>query len=192
MKIYTVKPDSNFRLMYPEEAVYESDDWEFKCKPLAGKLPLHFEAYFNEKSDKPFPDIAWIGMNTFAFRADVATELVEILEESGELLPFKVDGDIWYCLNVLQKSESSVDPEKSSYEINDGETRFGLKQPAFIVKNLPKSPLFKIREDNYTNIYCLDHRSSESDIVNNFFCAVAAHAYTGVKFEEVFNDESDR
>jgi hypothetical protein len=80
MKIYTVQPDSSFRLMFPEDSVYDSDDWEFKCEPLAGKLPLHFEAYFSDKNDKPIPDIAWIGMSTFAFREDVATELLDILE----------------------------------------------------------------------------------------------------------------
>jgi hypothetical protein len=187
MKIYAVKPDSNFRLMYPEDTVYDSDDWEFKCESLAGKLPLHFQAYFSEKSDKPFPDIAWIGMSTFAFRADVATELVEMLEDCGELLPFKVDGNTWYCLNVLQKSENSINPEKSTFEIEDGETKFGLKKPAFIIENLPKSALFKIKEDNYTNIYCIDRRITENDIINNFFCAIAAHGYTGIKFEEAFN-----
>tara|TARA_R110002072_G_scaffold271474_2_gene431487 strand:- start:21133 stop:21699 length:567 start_codon:yes stop_codon:yes gene_type:complete len=186
MKIYAVKPDSSFRLMFPEDSVYDSDDWEFKCESLAGKLPLHFDAYFSDSNDKPIPDIAWIGMNTFAFRDDVAAELLDILEEAGELLPFKIGGQQWYCLNVLNKSDDVIDYEKSKYEIEDGEVRFGLKTPAFKLDRLPQSPLFKIKDDNYTTIYCADKRETEEDVMNNFFCAIAGHEYTGIKFEEVF------
>jgi hypothetical protein len=182
MKIYAVKPDSNFRLMFPEGEVYDSDDWEFKCKPLAGKLPLHFKASFSEASEKPLPDIAWIGMSTLAFRKDVAEELLDILESSGELLPFTVDGEQWYCFNTLSHSDNAVDVENSGYEVDDGETRFGLKSPSFIEPNLPKTSLFKIKDDNYTNILCADRR--EDEVINNFFCAIAAHEYTGIKFTE--------
>jgi len=186
MKIYAVKPDSSFRLMFPEDSVYDSDDWEFKCEPLAGKLPLHFEAYFSDSNDKPLPDIAWIGMNTFAFRDDVATELLDILEESGELLPFKIGDQQWYCFNVLQKSDDAIDHEKSKYEVEEEGMRFGLKTPAFRLDKLPRSPLFKIKDDNYTTTYCADNRETEEDVMNNFFCAIAGHGYTGIKFEEVF------
>ncbi len=186
MKIYAVKPDSSFRMMFPEDSVYDSEHWEFKCNSLAGKLPLHFKAYLSDKQEKPVPDIAWLGMSTFAFREDVANELLDILEESGELLPFTVDGEQWYCFNVLQHSDNSIDPEKSKYEIDDGEMRFGLTTPAFKLENLPKSPLFKIKEDNYTTTFCTDIRDTEDDVLNNFFCAIAGHGYTGVKFEEVF------
>lgn len=185
MKIYTVKPDSDFRLLFPEDSVYDSDDWEFKCEPLAGKLPLHFTAYFSEASNKPFPDIAWLGMSTFAFREDVATELLDILEEAGELLPFKVGGNIWYCFNILSHTNNAVDQENSRYEIDDGESRFGLAKPAFVVDNLPESSLFKIKEDNYTLTYCVDRRGADENVLGNFFCAIAAGEYTGVKFEEV-------
>ncbi|WP_444996672.1 hypothetical protein [Aliikangiella sp. IMCC44359] len=184
MKIYNVKPDANYRLLFPEETVYKSDLWEFKCQPLAGRLPLHFKAQFSDRDDAPLPDIAWIGMSTFAFRRDVADELAHILEPSGELLPFTVDGEQWYCFNVLSHSDNAVDIENSSFEIDDGETRFGLKKPCFIEANLPKTSLFKIKEDNYTNILCVDRREPEEEVLNNFFCAIAAHKFTGIKFTE--------
>lgn len=186
MKIYAVKPDSGFKMMFPEDSVYDSEDWEFKCESLAGKLPLHFKAYFSEENEKPIPDIAWLGMSTFAFRDDVATEILDILEESGELLPFTVNGEQWHCFNLLQNSDNAIDFEESKYEIEDGEMRFGLKAPAFILENLPNSSLFKIKDDNYTMTYCVDNRETEEDVLNNFFCAVSGHGYTGVKFEEVF------
>ena len=56
--------------------------------------------------------------------------------------------------------------------------------PSFNEKNLPKTPLFKIKDDNYTNILCIDRREPEEEVINNFFCAVAAHKYTGIKFIE--------
>ena len=185
MKIYAVDPDLDFRLIYPEDKVYQSENWAFNCQSLAGKLPLHFSAYLSDKSDKPLPDIAWIGMLTFAFRADVAEELLDILESSGELLPFTLNDEQWYVYNVLSNSTDAVDVENSQYEIDDGETRFGLKKPKFIEKNLPRTSLFKIKEDNFSNIYCIDKRESDSDVLDNFYCAVAAKGYTGVKFTEI-------
>jgi hypothetical protein len=186
MKIYAVKPDSNYRLMFPEDSIYDSEHWEFKCESLAGKLPLHFEAYFSDKNNKPIPDIAWIGMKTFAFREEVATELLDILEESGELLPFKVYDQQWYCFNVLKKADSAIDHEKSKYEVEEDGMRFGLKEAAFITDKLPESPLFKIQDDNYTTTYCIDKRESDEEVLNNFFCAVSRHGYTGLKFEDIY------
>ena len=74
MKIYAIQPNPNFALLYPEDSVYRSENWNFKAESLAGILPLHFSAYFSKKSKDPLPDIAWIGMSTFAFRDDVATD----------------------------------------------------------------------------------------------------------------------
>lgn len=188
MKIYAVKPDTDYRLMFPEDDVYDMDEWEFKGESLVGKLPKQFTAYFKEGSDKPLPDIAWIGMLTFAFRRDVAGELSEILEAAGELLPFTVDGEIWYCYNVLTSTEA-LDPDKCDYEIVQGNTRMGLKSYAFDPARLPESSLFKIPQDNHTTMFCVDRRENDEQVLGNFFCAVAAHGYTGVKFEEVFSDE---
>lgn len=185
MNIYIIKPDSDFRMMFPEDSVYDSDFWEFKCEPLAGKLPLHFEAYFSESNNKPLPDIAWLGMSTFAFRDDVACGILDILEDAGELLPFTVDGEQWYCFNVLTKADNAINHEKSKYEIEDGEIFFGLKKPVFIPERLPASSIFKIKDDNYTMTYCIDKRETEDDVLKNFFCAVAGNGYTGIKFEEI-------
>ena len=152
MKIYAVKPDTNYRFMYPEDETYDSEFWEFKCTELVNKLPKKFNAYFSEKSDKPKPDIAFIGMLTFAFRGEVADALADILEEAGELLPFYVDDELWYCLNVL-KSADAVDEDKSTYEIVEGPIKMGLKDIVFDVSKLPEGSLFKIPSDNYTTIY---------------------------------------
>lgn len=186
MKIYSVTPDTNYKLLFPEDGVYDSVFWEFNAQPLAGKLPLHFSAYFKEKSDKPIPDVAWMGMLTFAFRADVATALLDILEPHGELLPCKVEGEVWYVYNVL--SVAKVDVTRSSYEVDDGVNRFGLIKPHFLLEDLREKSIFKIEEDNYSATYSIDDRSTDDSILSSLFCAISAHGYTGLKFNTVFDD----
>lgn len=187
MKIYKLKPDTDYRFMYPEDTVYNSDSFEFKCELLADKLP-QFEAYFDKNSDKPTADIAYLGMSTFALKREVADTMADILEDSAELLPFTVNGDVWYCLNVTNKSDA-LDVEKSKFKINKGDIKIGLTEPFFDEKKLPKPSLFKIIEDNYTEIYCVDKRDTDDDVLNNFFCALQASKYKGIKFEEIFSTE---
>ena len=189
MKIYSVKPDTDYRLMFPEDEVYDADEWEFKCQSLLGKIKTPFTAYFKEKSDKPLPDIAWIGMLTFAFREDVAEALCEILEASGELIPFTVDDELWYCYNVTTSSDA-LDPDKCEYEIVSGDVRMGLKSFVFDPEKLPESSIFKIPQDNHTTMFCVDRRDNDEQVLGNFFCAVAGNGFTGVKFEEVFSDDN--
>ena len=187
MKVYAVKPDANYRFMYPEDKVYRSEHWKFKCKPLIEILPKQFSAYFDKNSNEPKPDIAFIGMLTFAFREEVADALADILEEAGELLPFYVDDELWYCFNAL-KSADAVDEDKSTFEIVEGPIKMGLKEIVFNTDMLPDGSLFKIPTDNYTTIYCADRRGSDEEVLDNFFCAVAANEFTGIKFEEVYDD----
>lgn len=185
MKVYIVKPDSYYRFIFPEDDVYESEFWEFKANELAGKLPLHFKASLDDKVEDPIPDIAWLGMSTFAFREDVAEFLIDILETSGEMLPFTLEGEQWYCLNVLQKADDALDTDKSEYEYNEGGIKFGLKNIVLSADKLPASGLFKIKGDNYTTTFCVDDQSSAEGVLGSFFCAVASAKFTGVKFEEV-------
>lgn len=129
MKIYLLKPDTKYKLMYPEDSVFKSEDWEFNCEDLVDKIP-QFQAYFDKKSDKEIPDIAYIGMSTFAFRHDVATELVDLLEMSSELLPFYVDDELWYLLNV-RECVDALDDENSKYKINNGKVKLHLVDYVF-------------------------------------------------------------
>jgi hypothetical protein len=186
MKIHLLKPDMTYRLMYPEDSVYESEGWEFDCTEIVEWLP-QFQAYFDKRSEKPLPDIAYIGMSTFAFREDVAAELVDILEDSCELLPFYVEGELWYLLNV-RKCIDALDSERSKYKINDGKIKLHLTEYYFEASKLDGATIFKIPNDNKTQIFCVDQRDTDEQVLNNLFCAVSAHKYTGIKFEEVFSD----
>lgn len=192
MNIYRLKPDTKYRLMYPEDKVYDSDLWEFKAQPLIEKLPLNFTGYFSKGSDVdyPKPDIAYLGMSTFALRGDVADTLAEdILEPAGELLPFTVDGELWYCLNVTECApQDALDKSRSRYEIEKNGLQINLLQGAFNPEILPNTSLFKMPHDNYTDIYCANRQDLDEDVMGNFFAAVAAHGYTGLEFIEVYTD----
>jgi len=189
MKIYTVNPDTNYRFIFPEESVYAAQNWKFVGEPLVKILPKQFKAHYKLNSKKPIPDIALLGMRAFAFREEVATELSEILEEAGEVLPFWIDDELWYFLNILDISEDSLVEDKCEYEVDDEESRFGLIKWYFDTSKIKSKSLFKIPNDNFTFTYCIDRRGSDEEVMSNFFCAVAAHGYTGLEFEEVFSDE---
>lgn len=190
MKIYEVKPDTSYGFLYPEDKIYKSEEWNFNGKPLVEVLPKTFNAWFDTKDNDPIPDIAYMGMMTFAFRKDVGTELADIIEAAGEAHPFYVGDELWYCLNVTTIADDAVDEKNSTYEVDEGDMKFGLIKPAFNIDKIPKSSsLFKVPNDNFTTIYCADRRDTDEDVLNNFFCAVAGHKYTGVKFVEVYDSE---
>ena len=186
MKVYIIKPDTNFRFLFPDEDVYYSEYWEFKCRELAGKLPK-FQAEFDKKSDNPIPDIACLGMTTLAFSKEAATELVYILEDAGELLPFYVGEDLWYCYNIT-KSIDALDEEKTTFKIFDGVNKMFPNNYVFKDDLLSESTIFKIPTDNFTDIFCVDRRDTDDQVMNNFFCAIAYHGYTGIEFEEVYSN----
>ncbi len=187
MVLYKVNPDVDYRFLYPATNVLESDVWQFKCNPLAGRL-RQFEAFFDKDSDKPIPDIAYIGASTFAFNSDVSRELVDILERAGEVLPFFVDGKTWYCLNVLE-SLNALDEESSIYTIKDNGFELDIQEYVFHIERFSDSSLFKIPSDNQTDIFCVDRRETDEQVLSNFFCAVAAHSFTGLEFEVVCSEE---
>lgn len=183
MKIYKLRPDTKFRLMYPEADVFHSELWSFHGETLAGKL-MNFNAHFEKGSDEPIPDIAYLGMATFAFKEEIAEELADILENIGELLPFKVDDQTWYALNVTNLIDA-LDEDNSTYLINTGDIKLNLVKFSFFQEKLTDTNIFKIPQDNYTEIFCCDNRNSDEAILNNLFCAVSAKGYTGMVFEEV-------
>lgn len=89
-----------------------------------------FQSYFDAEKGKPIPDIAYLGMATFAFKRDVAEKMTEMLEAAGEMLPFYCGDDLWYCLNVL-KVYDALDESKLEDEYGDGTIKLNLKKCFF-------------------------------------------------------------
>ena len=89
------------------------------------------------------------------------------MEAAGELLPFWVDGQLWYCWNVL-KTADAIDSDASKWLATEP-VRVGLQKPIFIPSKLPKTSIFKTPTDNYSKIYCIDRRENDEQY-NKFLC----------------------
>ncbi len=185
MKIYKLRPNTDYKMIFPVDS-FPRGVMSFKGKPIIDSFKKEFQAKYSD-DDKPIPDIAYLGMVTYAFKMDAANDLADILEESGEALPIYVGEDVWYALNITTTSDA-LDRDKSEFEMDDGTIKRMPKKFVFDTSKLPDTTLFKIPDDNFTDVFCIDRRSSDEEVLNNFFCAVSGHNLTGLEFEEVFSD----
>jgi len=183
--IYRITPDVNhFKVIFPDDKELRDPDlWKSDCQSKETTL-IRFNAHYNDERDKPIGDftaVNWLGL---AVRDVVANELTEILEKSGELLPFHVGDDLWYYYNVMRKVEGFLNKEESTF-LTPG-LNIGLKKAVFNREKLPKrSCIFKTPEDRFQGTYVLDSRADDRDVLANFFCAVHAHGFKGLEFEEM-------
>lgn len=183
--IYKITPNVNhYRVIFPDsEALCEPDLWKPDGSPKESAL-INFSAHYNQEKKTPIGDITAINLQGLAIKEHVANELVEIFENSGELLPFYVGDENWYFYNVTRIIEGFLDVEMSTFMLPA--LNIGLQRAVFKKEKLPKhSCIFKIPEDRFEGTYVLDSRINDRDISLNLFCALQAHGFTGLNFEEV-------
>lgn len=183
--IYKITPDvNNYRTIFPDdESLCEPDLWKPNCQSKESTL-LNFNAHYNQETDTPLGDFTAINLLGLAIQDSVANELAQLLEASGELLPFFVGNDTWYYYNVTRQEAGILDIEKSAFMVP--ELNIGLQKAVFVQDKLPKrSCIFKIPEDRFEGTYILDSRLDDKDIMSNLFCAVQAHNFKGLIFEEI-------
>lgn len=183
--IYKITPDvRNYRTIFPDdENLCEPDLWKPNCQSKESVL-LNFSAHYNQDTDTPIGDFSVINLMGLAVRDSVADELSDLFESSGELLPFTVDCDTWYYYNITKQVAGLLDLEKSTFMIPG--PNIGLQKAVFLKDKLPKrSCIFKIAEDRFEGTYVLDSRADDKDVMSNLFCAVQAHNFKGITFEEV-------
>ena len=183
--IYKITPDVNhYRVIFPDsEALCEPGLW--KSDGLSKEsILINFSAHYNNEKETPLGDFTAINLQGLAIRDHVANELAEIFEDSGELLPFYVGDDNWYFYNVTRKIEGVLDVEMSTFMLPS--LNIGLQKMVFKKEKLPKhSCIFKMPEDRFEGTYVLDSRINDRDVSLNLFCALQAHGFTGLSFEEV-------
>lgn len=184
MKIYRLRPNTDYKMIFPVDS-FPKGVMSFKGKPIVEDFKKGFQAKYGD-DDKPVPDIAYLGMVTYAFKMEAANNLADILEQAGEALPIYIGEEVWYALNITTISEA-LDRDKSEFEMNDGKIKKIPNKFVFDINKLPNTSLFKIPDDNFTDVFCIDRRSGDAEILNNFFCAVSGHNLTGLEFEEVFS-----
>ncbi|CAM4417880.1 hypothetical protein [Pseudoalteromonas ostreae] len=183
--IYRITPDVNrYRVIFPDsEALCEPELWRPDCRSKESTL-LNFSAHYNKDKDTPLGDFTAINLLGLAIRDTAANELAELLEASGELLPFYVGEDNWYYYNVTRKEEGMLDLEASTFMLPG--LNIGLQTAVFKSDKLPKSScIFKIPEDRFESTYVFDSRANDKNIALSLYCALQAHGFSGLTFEEV-------
>lgn len=183
--IYKITPDVNhYRVIFPDdETLCESELWKPNTSTKESTL-INFSAHYNNEKETPIGDMTAINLQGLAIRDHVANELAEIFEDSGELLPFHVGDDNWYFYNVTRKIEGILNVEMSTFMLPS--LNIGLQKAVFKKEKLPKhSCIFKMPEDLFEGTYVFDSRVNDKDITLNLFCALQAHGFTGLSFEEV-------
>ncbi|MCK8118999.1 MULTISPECIES: hypothetical protein [Pseudoalteromonas] len=183
--IYKITPNVNhYRVIFPDsESLCEPDLWKPDGSSKESTL-INFSAHYNQEKKTPIGDITAINLQGLAIKEHVANELADIFEDSGELLPFYVGDENWYFYNVTRTIRGFLDVEMSTFMLPG--LNIGLQKAVFKKEKLPKhSCIFKIPEDRFEGTYVLDSRVSDRDISLNLFCALQAHGFTGLSFEEV-------
>jgi len=183
--IYKITPNVNhYRVIFPDsEALCEPDLWKPDGSSKESTL-INFSAHYNQEKKTPIRDITSINLQGLAIREHVANELADIFESSGELLPFYVGDDNWYFYNITRKIEGILDVEMSTFMLPG--LNIGLQKAVFKKEKLPKhSCIFKMPEDRFEGTYVFDSRLNDRDVSLNLFCALQAHGFTGLSFEEV-------
>lgn len=184
--------DKNFdyRPIHPERSLTRKVRWKFSAKPMVDKLPpMSFIGQFDKKDrKKPVPDIALMGCRTYAFNEKATELLAPILHRAGEIIPFEVEGDTWYLLNVLESLDQAFDPDRSMAEMtmSDG-TLVEVFHYVFRPEHLSDSPLFKVPNDGHQNIFFADRKDTEQQRRSHFMQIVTDHGLTGLEFKKVFS-----
>lgn len=70
---------------------------------------------------------------------------------------------------MSQTTDDVINPGNLHYEMEEESIQFGLKTSHFISGNVPKSPLLKINEDNYTMTFVINDQHAADSVINNFF-----------------------
>lgn len=190
MDIYRIDQDYDFKPLYPEEAVTDEKDWEFFAQSVVDIFPPRsFKGEFDEEDRKlPIPDIAIMGSNTYAFSEKATELLAPILNRAGEVIPFHVEAETWYLLNVMESLDKAFDRANSAAEMEamDG-SLVSIQRYAFFPEHLTDSALFKIPDDGNLHIFCADRRDTEEQRRSNFFQIVQENGLTGLDFKKVFS-----
>ena len=122
----------------------------------------------------------WGGL-AFVLGTTVPEDVRETLRISGELLPVMLDGveleylHVTHVCNVVDKSQTEWDDEED-------ETSDAL---AFFVHRLPAVPLFRVPENNASQLFC-----SQGYGEFDFKSLVEARGLTGLLFREAWNTDA--
>lgn len=167
MKIFSITPQYDaYKSFVPKDP---DSGFSIRCKGKVLDWPGALEVVSDEDDvGVPEADFSLLNIGSIVLSEGVFEKLAAVAEEFGQVLPLKY-GDrqlyLWNVTNVID----CLDKEKSRMNEFGGVT-----EPVFRSIAIPALSVFKIREDNYTGIFCTD----------KFIDLVDQDGFTGLVREE--------
>lgn len=171
MKVYVLAPlyDQYKSFLAKDDGLATEQYESLRCKgkPIKWPTPL---AIVGDEEDIGIPeaDIGFINIGSIVLAETSYTLLKDITEQYGQLLPLNFEGRnlwLWNVTNIVD----ALDSKKSDFN-----SYGGVVNAVFSAEKIGKSMAFKIKEDNFTNIYCTDQ----------FVQFIKEHKLTGLDFDE--------
>jgi len=106
------------------------------------------------------------------------SDLYDLLESAGEILPVDVEGETFFLLNILV-CVNALDDESSTYNTTRGR-KGRLISPALYDNRMTESSIFKIPETCKTEMYCY---SGVKDADLEFKYLYEKLGFTGLEFQ---------
>ena len=154
MSIYKIKPDiKNYKAFYLIDDdknidLHVEGYFDFKGQSKAndwnGARVYLDNTYDNAKTELPIADICKFNVHALAYSEKAVNVLKEILEESGELLPFECDGNKWWVHNITNVVDV-LDTDLTTMELMES-GRFIIGKTVLDESKLSKVCLFKAKQ----------------------------------------------
>lgn len=171
MKIYALAPlYDQYKSFLPKDENLAAEQYEsIRCKgkPIKWSAPLEVVGD-DEDVGIPEADIGFINIGSIVLADAAYLVLKNIAEQYGQLLPLKYEGRSLWLWNVTHVIDA-LDADKSQFN-----SYGGVVNPVFSAEKIGSALVFKMKEDNFTNIYCSD----------SFVKLIKANSFTGLEFDE--------
>lgn len=183
MSIYRVQPDiekyKSFHLIDDDENfdLQVEGYFDFKDLPKSESwngARVYLSATF-DKTELPIADITKFNVSALAYSEKAVSILKDILEESGELLPFECDGKKWWVHHITNVIDA-LNTEATTMELMDS-GRFLIGKAVIDENKLSNTCLFKAKQRMGV---ILGHDVTEND----YKALVESSGLTGVLFSK--------
>lgn len=187
-RIFSVMPDVQYWMLLPVSL----DFWQ-RCKLFQLRnlsIELKEESFYvDDPVRTKRGDFFGLSSGGLVFSSNVfRSGLGRILERAGEILPGKLEatGEAIYIFNCTA-SYNCLDRASTQMRTTpDGKVAVEIKKYGFHADRVGESTLFKIPETHRVRLYSLTGRGDEGD---EFETQYRQMKFTGLQFQEVWNDE---
>lgn len=171
MKIYALAPlyDQYKSLLAKDDDLAAEQYESLRCKGKHIKWPAPLAVVGDEDGvGIPEADIGFINIGSIVLTDAAYLVLKNIAEQYGQLLPLSYEGRSLWLWNVTHVIDA-LDSDKSQFN-----SYGGVVNPIFSTEKIGSSLVFKMKEDNFTNIYCTE----------SLVKLIKTNNFTGLEFDE--------